>query len=491
MPRASVILILLLLLLTVTVSYAQDVTRTFAINPDSLTPAKLRSARFQNVKGYRLGIALSGGGARGLAQIGVLDELTRAGIDIDLVAGTSMGGIIGGLYALGMSPAEIEATTEGIDWSSLFSDKPGRRSLLFSRRAETEGELLTLRFDGFNPRIPTALSSGQKLFNVLNSLTQIPAYFSKGDFANLDRKLAIVSTDIVTGEKVVFTSGSLVMAMRATTGVPLAFTPLEDGDRLLMDGGLLDPIPTDEVRKLGADFVIAVNTTSSLLPKEEITNPVDIANQTTTILQATTQRRLLEQADLVITPNLTGIKATDFSKIPDVIEAGRLAARSLIDSLRQLLAERNSTSFNLSVNSIMVACVDGDQPLSPSHRKAVADLQALSGQILGQTDIDRAVYRLFKSGFWSKIGYQLQPSNTGRKLLVSVTPFPTIKSIRICGNQVFADSTLLRVSGADTADIHSLARLVDIYDRILDHYHCYVYDLAQIKNASLGEKNHI
>jgi NTE family protein len=197
--RWGVLIIVALLFLVA----PKAVSLEFQVDYRDVTPAALKSALNQNLKGFRTGIALSGGGARGFAHLGVLEELEKSGIDVDIVAGTSMGGVIGGLYATGMTPQQIEKVALGINWNDFFSDKPLRGSQLFTRRAETEGDLLTLRFDGFNPKIPTALSSGQKLVNVLSSLTLTSSYFSKGDFANLDRKLAVVATDIVTGEEVV------------------------------------------------------------------------------------------------------------------------------------------------------------------------------------------------------------------------------------------------------------------------------------------------
>ena len=315
----------------------------FSIDFGNLTPPALKTALSQNVKGYRTGIALSGGGARGFAHLGVLEELEKSGVEIDVVAGTSMGGIIGGLYATGMTPEQIEKTALAIRWNDFFSDKPQRGSQLFTRRAETEGELLTLRFDGFNPKIPTALSSGQQLVNVLSSLTLTSSYFSKGDFANLDRKLAVVATDIVTGEEVVFERGSMIEALRATMGVPLAFTPLEQDGRLLMDGGLLEPIPTRVARKLGADFVIAVDVTSDLLSIEEIVDPIDIANQMTTILSEKNRKQLMAEADFVVTPDLSGFKATAFGMADSAIAQGRRAMTPRILELRRQLEQVTDT----------------------------------------------------------------------------------------------------------------------------------------------------
>lgn len=454
------------------------------VSLDSLAPLSLKRALSQSTREYRVGLALSGGGARGFAQIGVLSELENAGIEVDVIAGTSMGGIVGGLYALGMPPHDIEAATKEVDWAGFFSDRPQRSAQLLSRRAETEGELLTLRFEGIEPRIPTALSSGQKLLNILNSLTQIPAYFSKGDFANLDKPLAIVSTDIVSGTKVVFTSGSLVTAMRATIGVPLAFTPFEDGERLLMDGGLLDPIPTDEARRLGADFVLAVNTTSTLLHKEEITDAVDVANQTTTILSAPTQERLLEAADFVITPDLTGVKATDFTAVDAIIMAGREAAGRSLDALLIGLDSLGNAAPTYPVRQIEFsdAVPDSYRVLVLERLRPPSSSQGLE---LSRNAIESILLDIFQQGDVAGINYRLTDDTDRATLRIDLVPLPMISGVEFSGNEVFSDSQLCQILGLHRSEKISLKDLQALYDCIIDQYHEQGYDLAQITSAKL------
>lgn len=455
-------------------------SRNFAIDYCDLTPAALKTAMNQNVKGYRIGIALSGGGARGFAHLGVLEELEKSGVEIDIVTGTSMGGIIGGLYAAGMTPEQIEKNALSIRWSDFFSDKPQRGSQLFTRRAETEGELLTLRFDGFNPKIPTAISSGQQLVNVLSSLTLTSSYFSKGDFANLDRKFAVVATDIVTGEKIVFERGSMIEALRATMGVPLAFTPLEQDGRLLMDGGLLEPIPTQTARKMGADFVIAVDVTSDFMPIGEISDAIDIAGQVTTILSAEAKRRLLAEADFVVTPDLLGFKATDFNLGDSAIIRGRRAMAPRIMELKRQLAQVTDTCPVIQIDSVKF---EGTTPevVGSFERGARGNLNRLQGQSVRVAQINQVVYELFRTGVYANVRYHLN----GNTLAVETTPFVLINQISIYGNQLFADSALLRVSGFDTAPVTSTARLQEVYSSILNYYRSNGYDLAKIKSARL------
>jgi NTE family protein len=446
----------------------------FSIDLDRLTPESIDLVLSQNVKGYRIGLTLSGGGARGLAQIGVLDEFERAGIEVDLVAGTSIGGIIGGLYAAGMSPAELEKVTREIDWGGLFSDRPRRESQLFTQRAETEGELLSLRFEGGRPRIPTALSSGQRLMNILESLTQVPAFFSHGDFENLDRPLAIVATDIVAGKKRVFTSGSLASAMRATSGVPLAFTPLESGEQLLLDGGLLDPIPTGEARALGADFVIAINTTSPLLGKDEITDPVDIANQTTTIMQAPMRRQALAAADFVVEPDLHGAKATDFGNVAGLIELGRVAARRIMPELTAALQKFEETPELMQLDTVIVAAgLFADPHLT-------ARFATLTEKPRRPERYSSAVYQEFLTGKYRRLSYRVITEGGQTLLEISGERLPRIEKIGFQGNTVFPDSVLHTIVEPYLQGAVTLAKLREIEERLIDTYRNHGFDLARI-----------
>ncbi len=443
-----------------------------------LSPQSLYKSLNCNVRGYRIGIALSGGGARGFGHIGVLRALEESGIEIDVVAGTSMGGIIGGLYASGMTLDEIEREALSIDWSTFFSDKPQRTSLLFTRRTETEGALVSARFDGGNLQIPTALSTGQKLVNVLSDLTQSSGYFSGGNFANLNRRLAIIATDLVSGEKVVFTSGSLAEALRATMGVPLAFTPLERDGQLLMDGGLLEPVPTASARSIGADFVIAVNTSSDLLPKSEITDPIDIANQTTTILSAKTREELLADADFVITPELHGIKATDFQFSEEAIRRGYESTQKMLTGLMKLFAQRSARDSAVVIGRIDFTDVQSRELSAPDSRI----LRDITREPLTAGQLRERILALFRTGKYQSAKFRTGDSDT-TNLELELIPFPRITSVSIEGNRVYPDSVLMERAHIRGNPISTIYDLRKMYDDVITFYRAQGYDLAQIKGA--------
>lgn len=482
MAKQIITIFIAVALLSTAVAFGQESGR-FDIATTDLSPKAVSQYLTKRDRDFRIGLALSGGGARGFAHIGVLRALEEAGIDIDIVAGTSMGGIIGGLYAAGLTPAQIETQALAIEWNTFFSDSPRRTSQLFTRRAETEGALIVARFDGFNPQIPTALSRGQKLVNVLSELSQATSYFSGGDFANLDRRLAIVSTDLVTGKKVTFTSGSLVEALRATMGVPLAFTPLERDGQLLMDGGLLEPIPTETARSIGADFVIAVDASSVLLDKEEINTPIDIANQTTTIMSERVRAELLRKADVAIIPDLDGIGSIDFGDGDEAIRKGYEITSASIPEIRRLLSQRSMQSDSVRIDSVEFA----DEQSRKLCNLENSEMLEHKGKLLPRGQLGEVAYDLFRTGLYSSLEYEYDSANSA-VLRLKLSPFPIISEINFEGNRVHSDSVLKAILIAESHPIKSLRELKTFYDRLITYYRSEGYDLAQIKGAWLDDK---
>ena len=171
-----------------------------------------------NGESYRVLVALSGGGARGIAAIGVLKAFQEKGIEVEAITGTSIGGIIGGLYACGYSPDDLAASVNNLDLGGLFSNKPARRTMFLTQREERGRHLFSIRFDGFKPVVPRALTAGQKLTSILTAWTTRANYHAAGDFDDLAIPFKTISTDIVSGQEVVLDSGSLSDAMRATMG---------------------------------------------------------------------------------------------------------------------------------------------------------------------------------------------------------------------------------------------------------------------------------
>jgi len=287
----------------------------------------------------RVGLVLSGGGGRGLSQIGVLKSLKKHGIPVDLIVGTSFGSVVGGLLASGYTPEEIERIAGETDWTELlsFSEDTKRTDLFVGQRDDYPVGELVIRFDGLEPILPSSISGGQRLSDFFSRLTLQASYHPDPTFDGLKIPFRAVSTDLVSGKRVVMDRGSLSEAMRASVTVPLLYAPLERDSLYLVDGGLVANIPVDVARDLGCDLVIAVNTTSSMRTRDELGAPWEVADQIMSIMMQQQNARQLAMADIVISPRTGNRIVSDFSGIDSLIDAGERAGDAAIDGILSLL----------------------------------------------------------------------------------------------------------------------------------------------------------
>jgi NTE family protein len=281
----------------------------------------------------RIGLALSGGGARGIAHVAVLEALEEQRIPIDCIAGTSMGAIVGGLYASGLSPAQIRTALLEVNWPDLFNDRPPRRDLAYRRKEDDSSDLIKLEMGIRDGRLllPRGLVAGQKIAFALQSLT-LPAARVR-DFDRLPIPFRAVATDLGTGEMVVLQSGNLADALHASMSIPGIVAPFEMDGRILGDGGLVRNLPVDVARSMGVDVVIAVDVSSPLLSPEELRSLPDITLQVTGIMTHENVEDQIRDADIVIAPDLGTITATDYTRADEILAAGAAAARAQGEAL--------------------------------------------------------------------------------------------------------------------------------------------------------------
>jgi NTE family protein len=434
--------------------------------------------------GHQVGLAFSGGGARGLAQIGVLKALEESGLKVAAIAGTSIGGVIGGLYASGYTSADLEKIVDNIDFAELFSNRPPRTSMFLTQRPEKDRFLLSLRFNGVKPYIPPALTAGQKLSSLLARLTLKADYISGGDFSRLEIPFRAVTTDIVTGDKIVLSGGNLADAMRSTMAFPLAFTGVESGKRLLMDGGIVDPVPVDVVKSMrnDLDLVIAVNTTSALLPKEEINNPVDIANQVTSIMTLDKLKTGLEEADIIIAPDLTLYSSTDFGDVDKIIdlgyEAGRQALANIYAKLQRPKGGDSICIASVSISGNPPPIDTAEFPVSPGMVIEAGDLELIAGYLYNS-------YNLFSLSM--EVTYRENRTGNCRFVDLTVSPVPRPDKNKIDfdlkGNRVVDDSTIINLIKGSGGNLSS-EELERFSDSLMSLYKSMGYDLAHIRRLT-------
>jgi len=287
----------------------------------------------------RIGLVLSGGGARGAAHIGVLKVLEEAHVPVDAIAGTSMGAVVGGLYATGLSAADVERVMTSVDWQDAFRDRPPRTDLNFRRKLEDQNFLVKfpLGLKGRRFRLPRGLVQGQKLTQILRSLTLPVAQIQK--FDDLAIPFRAIATDIVTGDRVVLDHGDLTTAMRASLSAPGVFAPVDLDGRMLVDGGLSSNLPVDVAREMGVDILIVVDCGFPLQERGKLESVASVSNQMLAILirhNTDMQRKTLKPADIVIDPQLGDFSSLDFTEHQKAMDLGEAAARGVLARLRAL-----------------------------------------------------------------------------------------------------------------------------------------------------------
>jgi NTE family protein len=365
----------------------------------------------------KIGLALSGGGARGGAHIGVLLALRELRIPVDYVAGTSMGAVIGGLFASGLTETELDEVVRTIAWEDVFADRPARDDRSFHRKQDDELHLVNLR-PGFNNgqlQLPAGLVQGQGVDLLLSRLTLAAAGIS--DFDELPIPFRAVAADIVTGEAVILGQGSLGRAIRASLSIPAVIAPTELDGRLLVDGGIAMNLPVEVVRNMGADLVIAIDIGTPLRTREEVSSVLAIAGQLTGFLTrrgTDAQVAKLLPEDVLIVPLLGDLSNTDFARITDTIAAGYEATMAAASELAALELSENDYQAHQSLRRTRdetLPTIDFVRANNESHLAESlvnARLDAIpTGVPFDVTATEAAVAKIHGLGLFQNVRYSL------------------------------------------------------------------------------------
>ncbi|MCF7808724.1 MAG: patatin-like phospholipase family protein [Candidatus Marinimicrobia bacterium] len=284
----------------------------------------------------KVGVVLSGGGARGFAHVGTLALIDSLNIPVDYIAGTSMGGIIGALYSIGYDPVEIDRLIRNLDWETFFSDDPPRNLAHFFDRKDDGEYQLELKLENWVPIPPDGLISGQNILLELSKYTF--AYENVTHFDELPIPFRCMAVDIITGNEVVLESGSLSKAMRSTMSIPTLFDPVPWGDSLLVDGGLLNNVPVQVVKDMGADIIITCNVGSARRSKEELNTLIRVLEQSIYLPGYLREDQNLPLSDIIITPVVQDFNPAVFSdsNIDSILASGYRAAEKASQDLKRL-----------------------------------------------------------------------------------------------------------------------------------------------------------
>jgi NTE family protein len=392
-----------------TIAFAQD-------PPDTASPAAPAPPHRP-----RIGLVLSGGGARGVAHIGVLKVLEQQHVPIDAIAGTSMGAVVGGLYASGLSAREIEAIMTSLNWQEAFRDLPPREDLTLRRKQEDQNFLVKfpLGIRGGKVLLPKGLIQGQRLNQILRRLTLPVARIT--NFDELPTPFRALATDLETGDGVTLDSGDLTSAMRASMSAPGVFAPVERDGRLLVDGGISENLPVDIARAMGVDILIVVDVGSPLLTREKLNSVPVISNQMIAILiQRNTREQLekLKAQDVLIAPPLGDTSSFDFGNVKRVIAVGERAAQASVERLAALAmtpqeaalyAKRREDARQTVPPRIDFVQVDSGSKNYSQRLNSLFD--DLTGKPLDPDALARRMTTLYGEGSLDTLDYQVVQEN--------------------------------------------------------------------------------
>ncbi|MEM1127199.1 MAG: patatin-like phospholipase family protein [Bacteroidota bacterium] len=380
----------------------------------------LEAAPGDSVSAPRLGVALSGGGARGFAHIGVLQVLEEVGVPIQAVAGSSMGSIVGGLYAAGYAPDSIATLVVGQDWTALFTEDTGRRERPLERRSAEDHFLVRLPLRGVTPFVPSGLTNGQQVYRLLTRLLLPVADIA--DFRELPVPYVAVATDLISGQAVRLEQGRLPDAIRASIAIPGVFTPVVLDGRTLVDGGVARNIPAEDALALGAEALVCVNVGLQLEDGDMFETLGDLLGQTIFLRGVD---GLDEQAPLctvLIEPDLTAFTAASYDQAAAIIAQGRQAAEAQRAVLERLAAESQPLprqrpapalpdSFQVLELEVTGETRMGDEGLVEALRVAVPATYTLA-------DIETVADRVSSLGLYSEVTYRLEPLGLGYRLVL-------------------------------------------------------------------------
>ena len=395
----------------------------------------LRSQDTSVQKDVKVGLVLSGGGAKGLAHIGVLKELDKAGVRVDFVGGTSMGATVGALYASGYTAVQLDSIFNTIEFEKLIRDDVPRSAKTFFERNEAEKYALTLPFDDFKIRFPSGISKGQNAYNLLSRL--LAHVQDIDDFDELPIPFVCIATDAERGKQVIMDKGYLPRAITASGALPSLFNPVMIGDTIYIDGGVVNNYPIDEVKAMGADVIIGVDVQDTLRTREELQSALDILVQVNNYRTIEAMGDKRKRTDIYINPNIDDYTVVSFDEGKAIIKAGEAAAaeqfatfKALAD--RQKPIERPKVEFN-NDKSVFINQVEihGNQNYTRAY--ILGKLQLQTPSEITYKQFSDGVNNLAATGNFDEIEYQLEslPDKGGNKLVFDVRESDYRTSIRL------------------------------------------------------------
>ncbi|MCK5846130.1 MAG: patatin-like phospholipase family protein [Bacteroidales bacterium] len=375
-----------------------------------------------------VGLVLSGGGAKGIAHVGVIRELEKKGIRPDVIVGTSAGALVGGMYAAGLTPDQLEEVVMSADWDYLMNDEIHRENLLIGQGDKNKTSVISLPLDGFKPAMVNGLFQGQNLLTFFEIVLR--KYNKPMDFDDLVIPFRCVATNLETGEAKIFENGKLADAMRASMSIPSVYAPYEIDDELYIDGGLVNNLPTDIAKELGAEIIIGVDVGAVLYKKEEINSILQILDQSSSFYNARVSKKNAKLCDIYIRPDIEGLSALSFGDIESIINRGVNAYKEVEDKVDSVFNKYELTPIvsidTLNNRTIRIQSINY---VLDSYRtiKRRAALNLMKGKmdietpcVITEDEFKHKINRLYGSRFFKKISTSFNEVDSGYVIEIKV-----------------------------------------------------------------------
>ena len=367
-------------------------------------------------------MVLSGGGAKGFAHIGVLKTIDSLGIRVDHVAGTSMGAIIGSMYAAGYSGKQLDSIFNNLNFDDVINDHIPRAARTFYEKEQTEKYAITLPFDNFKVSLPSAISKGQNVFNLLSKLTLHVSDIE--DFNQLPIPFFCIATDAETGESVILDKGNLAQAVRASGALPSLFNPVYINDRMLIDGGVTNNYPIEELKAKGVDVIIGVDVQDDLYDRKQLKSAPDILLQINNYRTIRAMKKKTKLTDVYIKPDIKDFNVVSFSDGGQIIKNGEESALNKLETLKNIVAKQikkpHPPVATKELDSLKISSIvfNGNQNYSRSY--ILGKLKLKNNQTVSYKDFINGVNNLVATHNFDDFSYQFKTVKNGYKVIADV-----------------------------------------------------------------------
>lgn len=444
----------------------------------------------QEQKRVKVGLVLSGGGAKGFAHIGVLKVLEDAGVKIDFIGGTSMGAVVGGLYASGYNAAQLDSIFRETNFDELLSDYIPRASKNFYEKRNDDLYALSLPFNDFKIGIPKALSKGLYNFNLLSRLTRNVRHIR--DFNQLPTPFLCIGSNIETGEQVILDRGNLAQAMIASAAFPSLFSPVEIDGKLLVDGGVTNNYPIDEIKKLGADVIIGVDVQNDLLDRYSLKDATKILVQITNLHSIEKMKANVKKTDIYIKPDIKNYGVVSFDKGREIIVKGEDATFSVYEKIELLVDSSNKYAkpkLKLVSDSLNIKSINCNDLDNFTRDYIIGKLRFKSGSKISYKQLEAGINNINSTQNFSAITYSLNPEMEGDNLNLTIKENPTKSYLKfgLHYDGLYKSGVLINLSRKKTFFKYDVAS----FDVVLGDNFRYNFDyyIENGFNLSLGFKS--